>query len=300
MKVNFREDTAATLELYVPEKSAVTSGTVALYRSTGEEIQAAAALTADTTSATCANTASQGASSLVLANTDVTGTFVAGRKYVLKEAGQSWEFTCKSASAGVSNTTLYFTQRLPFAVTTDSTIESHRISYALTATHTEERDENYYATWVYVVDSDTKYATQTFDVVASVEWYSTTWDYVRGTYTWIDDIGLDDDDLDAYNMLRSAWTNRVVPALAVKGIDIARVRDIDQLRPLHAALVSETVAQNEAMRDPQKVEAYDIAQQNSANVLEMLIAATSWYDEDDDLVAERTEEEHLVQYRLRR
>ena len=274
----FKEDTAGTLAFYPPEQAVASAGTVALYAPGGSVLQAAAAVTIDSASTTLASAATDGARSVVL--TSATGT-AAGIKYLLQEAGKTHVVEVRS----MSGTTAYLVGELTADFTTAATWKGYRQTYALTATHTADRADNYRADWAYTIASVAHTATTSFDVVSAPDWWPTTIADVVGRY---DRVGLllDSRDLDGYELLRTSWQHMLKPALAARGMRIERIRDYDHLVPLHCACVNELLAENAAMIDPNALVMFELAKARRHEIQASITSDVPWYDSDDNLAAD--------------
>jgi len=287
MNNQFKEDATETLVFYPKEQLASSAATVALYKPGGSVLQSAAAATVSAVSTTIAAAVEQGARLFTVAS--ATG-ITKGRRYLVQEGGRTWDVEVRD----ISGTTVYCYGSAPFALTTSATVKGWCLSYSLTATHTAERDNNYRALWTYTIGGTDYTANSYFDVVKTDEYFTTTLAYVLAAYDWLLSL-IDDDDLDGQELLRAAWRQWVVPRLQSKGMEIHKIKDLDQLRPYHAACVNEHVAYNQAMRDVDKMEAHEMAKERSAELLNLITPKVSWYDDNDDLLA--TDDEEKVSFR---
>jgi hypothetical protein len=282
MRQQFREDTAGTIEFYPPENSVPSTATLDLYDNSHTTLASAATATIDSTSTTIAANVAEGARSLTVAL--ATG-ITAGVSYLVQEAGQKWICRVKS----VSTTTVYFYGECPFALTTSATFKGYRLSYALTTTHTANKGENFSAEFHYTADSVVRHHIQTFDVVASIAWYPTTINNLVDAHPHLQR-WLDSDDKDASNLLDTAWKQRLVPMLFAKQMRIERIRDLDQLIPLHTAIANEMVAFDQFMADPDKAVQHQAASKLTDDTSQLLFANLSWYDANDDKVPSADEQ----------
>lgn len=288
MKIRVKEDSTGTLWHYPSRREVPSAGTVTLYQSGGTSIQASTAATVDSVDTTIGADASRGARSLTVA--DSTG-IAAGVRYLLTDSGQVADIEVKS----VSGTTIYLVTPLTFAASSGATFKGYRLTYSLTATHTQDRGDNFRATWTYTVGAATYAEDSLFDVVSAVEYYPTTLADVAARHPRIPDL-LYDGDLDGFELLRTAWVQRVVPQMDAKGLRIERIRDLANLVPYHVAIVNELVAENEAMTDADRIEQYELAKRNSEAMLSLYSADVDWYDDDDDLAEGEGEAHRSTSY----
>lgn len=288
MKIRVKEDTAGTLWHYPSQHKQATSATVTIYNSAGTEIQASTAATVDSVSTTLASDTARGARQIAVAS--ATG-ITAGVKYMLVDSGRELEIEVRS----VSGTTVYLVQPLTFAASSGATVKGHRLTYALTTTHTQNKDDNYRAHWSYVIATVTYTEDSLFDVVAAVEYYPTTIRDVIARHPRIADL-LQTHDLDGFELLRTSWQQRVIPQMDAKGLRIERIKDLSNLIPYHVAIINEMIAEHEAMIDGDRITQLDIARQNSDNMLALYSTDVDWYDEDDDLSESDGEQNRNVSY----
>ena len=280
----FVEDATGTLEFYPPEQGVASAATVALYQSGNSEIQAAASATIASASTTVAAAVAKGARSLTVAS--ATGV-AADQRFLVQEGGRVWVCDVED----IATTTLYPRQRVPFALTTAATVKGYRLSYAITATHTEDRDDNYRAHWAYTIGGVAFTYDQTFDVVSAypADVFPTTLDDVTASYPWVKQHLLDH-DLDGARMLATVWSMGLVPLLSSRSMRIERVRDLAALVPLHVALVNKHLIENLAMIDPDYIERLHTAREIVDSMVQYVLADVSWYDSDDDLSVSDGEE----------
>ena len=283
--MRFRTDTAATLVFYPPENAQSSAATVALYTPTGSELQAAATATRDATSTTIAAAVSRSAQSVTVAS--ATG-ITAGKKYVIAEGGRSQVVTVRS----VSSTTVYLADRMAFALTTSATFKGFALSYALTATHTDDINQNYRALWSYTIGGTAYTADQYFDVVGADQVYPTTWSDVLARHGWIQE-EVRTADLDGATYLDTAW-EVVRERFRAKQLYLERVRVLDQLKAIHCAAVNWLLAEERAMRDVSALPLLEQAERRMAQASDELFSNLAFYDADEDMSASGDEERLVV------
>ncbi len=277
-----REDATGTLEFYPPENDVPSSADVTLFYPDGSELKASASATIDSASTTLASNASKGARSVSL--TSATGTS-ASRRYLLQESG--YDSICEVRR--ISGTTAYLVGQLPRAYTTSATWKGWRLSLSVDSAYTAERDDNYRAQWVYTIGSDTYTRESIYSVVSAGYYFNTTWGDVLAIHPRLTDL-LEDHDQDGYEIMRTAWNQRIIPALRARELRIERIRDYDALIPLHVAWINEIMMLENAQHDIDKREAFELATMNREAIQQAIMSDLNWYDSDDDLSAESGEE----------
>ena len=281
----FREDKAGTLVHYPQEGEPSSSATVVVYYPGGGELQASAAATCDSTSTTMATSYARGVTTVAVAS---GSGITAGKKYLIEEGGRKQPVTVKA----VSSTTVYLYDKLAFSVTSSATFKGYSLTYALTSTHTADKDLNYRASWTYAIGGVTYYADSFFDVVGAVDWYATTWSDVLARHGWVSE-EVRDPDLDGARYLATGW-EVLREKFNARGKRLERLRTVDAAKASHCAVVAWLLADERAMRDPAMLPMLEQAERRLKEALDELLSNVGFYDDNEDLAAGADEQGVVV------
>ena len=128
---------------------------------------------------------------------------------------------------------------------------------------------------------------------------TTTLTDVLAKFRWVGE-QLSSAAYDGKELLDVAWTQELVPRLQAKGLDVAKIRDKNQLIPLHCAIVNAIVAEDLAFIQQDK---QGMAMRSREMVDEAegrLTANLSWYDDNDSKTAGEGETHIIRRGRLLR
>jgi hypothetical protein len=280
-RIQFRKDTAGTLEFYPPEGRPDSNASLDVYK--GQAVWGEgtwpATITLPPFSQNLTATASAGDTEVTVGS---TSGLVRGHRFMLKNAfAQQEEVTVD----GFDATTIKLVDPIQYDQTTSSTIKAHRLTQALTSGNTANRERNLRALWSYTVDSVDYVTEQYFDIV-------------RQPF----EIKITERDLEAFGGAQLIGTlpreqlNAYIEGghrtleMMLRGdqIEPDLVRNPDDLRDALAHLVLEAVAQAQGSLGPDgRNRAFERHKQLAAVAYAGYMSSRSWYDADDDLVDSR-------------
>jgi len=272
-----RNDTDGSIFFYNPERERPTNAYLTIYKPGGEVLLAETLATTSSVNTTISGSAVKGANSFSLSS---SSGVIAADYYLVSEDGKTFEMECRA----IGGTTFTSNTKTQFALTNAATFQGYKISYSLSSTLTDEIGDNYLVVWKYSFDdgSTYQYKETVFDVVASVNWYPTKITDVISRFPRIQDY-LDSYDIDGEVLLRTAWDQKLIPLLNSKGMDITRVKDLEQLIPLHVVFVNLILVENDVMQDTNKFQQLELARSFVEEIDDKISSKIVWYDADQDL-----------------
>lgn len=281
--LQFFEDKAATLVLYVPAAHGVPSGSASLtiYASGQSELATGGSwpetVSLDAAAATLDAAASAGDESLSVGSGEAT-TFTAGRTVLATSTrGEILELRVKGRDT--STDTLYLDQPLAHALQSGSTLAGHRYAFALSTTHTQTRRRRVRAVWTYTAGGEARTVVQRFDVVRE----PFTFDLSES------DIETHDPEFGEYAGHSGRWRRHIegalrdlVSALTARDLDPDLLRDRDIAKD---ALIYRVLAKFYRKVDPEASKGFQ--EDYETKLKEISESSAIWYDADgDDVVAD--------------
>jgi hypothetical protein len=225
--------------------------------------------TIDTLSATTNTDAAAGDTTLHLA---AAAAVIRGRQYLLGLT--TGEVFVVVAKKGGTSTTVRLAEPLPCAALSGATLKGYAVSAALSSAQTAQIGEGL-ALWSVVFVAGMAVFESQFRIVRRIPRYTLTSSSLTTGWPILHTLRPSTDE-DFTETLQAVWDNRLLPALAARGIRPEDVFSPDQLEPVHGTMIVHHLLAGDPARDGAFV---DRAEETARQALETALSGKDfWVD----------------------